>query len=379
MRILHTADWHLGKAFKGQSLLEDHGHVLEQIFFIIVDENIDVIIIAGDVYDKSAPSESAVTLYSDFVEKVHQQTEAAIIVIAGNHDSGDRLGSYETLVDPNRVLIRGSLKRDERVLFRSDEHGPVAFSALPFGEIYSARKAFEDETIQTPEDVLKAEIKAAKKTVPDDVRWVITAHAFVTGGKTSETERDLCVGSVQTVAATVFEEADYVALGHLHRCQTAGGPTITYSGSPLAYAFDEVDSEKSVSIVDLGAKGECEIRQIALSPLRNVRQVEGLLANLLIEAEQSPSKDYIKAVLTDEGELIDPAGQLRRFYPNVLHIERVKKRDLVQSGSGCAQSKLTDPKAVVAEFIEFVRGETIKEAEKGFVDEILSEPVRETI
>lgn len=379
MRILHTADWHLGKTFKGQSLLEDHRHVLAQIFSILVSEKIDVIIIAGDVYDKPAPSESAVSLYSDFVAKVYRETGTAIVVIAGNHDSGDRLGSYETLVDPNRVLIRGSLKSDERILRREDEHGTVAFSALPFGEIYAARKAFDDETIQTPEDVLRAEIAAAQRIIPTDARWVITAHAFVTGGKVSETERDLCVGSVQTVASSIFDGADYVALGHLHRCQTAGAPTITYSGSPLAYGFDEADSEKSVSIVDLGAKGECAVTKVSLSPFRKVRQVVGELSKLLYDAEQEPSEDYIKAILTDEGELIDPVGQLRKFYPNILHIEREKKRDLVQSGSGRAQAKLTDPKAVVAEFIKFVRDETIKEPEQGLIDEILDEPVREEL
>lgn len=379
MRILHTADWHLGKTLKGQSLLEDHRHVLEQIFNIIHDEKIDVIIIAGDVYDKPSPSESAVNLYDNFLKRVHQETEAAIVVIAGNHDSGDRLGSYETLVDPNRILIRGSLKGEERVLVRNDEHGPVAFSALPFGEIYSARRAFADETIQTPQDVLEAEIKAARLTVPKDARWVITAHAFVTGGKPSETERDLCVGTVQTVAATIFDGADYVALGHLHRFQTAGRPSITYSGSPLAYGFDEVGSEKSASIIDLGIKGECEITRVPLSPLHKVLEVKGLFADLLLKAEQNPSEDYIKAVLTDEGELIDPMGQLRTFYPNVLQIERETKRDLVQADSGRAQAKLTDPKAVVSEFIEFVRGDEIKDVETGFVEDILSEPVREAI
>ena len=379
MRILHTADWHLGKTFKGQSLLEDHAHVLEQIFAIIIDEKIDVVIIAGDVYDKPAPTESAVNIYSDFVARVYQQTNASIVIIAGNHDSGDRLGSYETLVDPNRILIRGSLKREERILLREDEHGPVAFSACPFGEIYSARRAFDDETIKSPQDVLEVEIAAAKATVPEGARWVITAHAFVTGGKTSETERDLCVGSVQTVATSIFDGADYVALGHLHRCQTAGRPSITYSGSPLAFGFDEVGSEKSVSIVDLGAEGECAISQIALSPLRVVREVKGLMADLLIEAEKNPNDDYIKAVFTDEGEIIDPAGQLRTFYPNVLQIEREKKRDLVLSGSGRAEAKLTDPKAVVSEFIKFVRDEKIKEVEEGYVDDILSEPIREEV
>jgi len=379
MRILHTADWHLGKTFKGQSLLEDHAHVLEQIFNIVVEEKIDVIIIAGDIYDKPAPSESAVNLYSKFVARVYQKTKASIVVIAGNHDSGDRLGSYETLVDPNRILIRGSLKSEERVLVREDEHGPVAFSALPYGEIYAARRAFEDESIQTPQDVLEAEIRAAKATVPEGARWVITAHAFVTGGKTSETERDLCVGSVQTVAASIFDGADYVALGHLHRCQTAGRPTITYSGSPLAFAFDEAGNEKTVSIVDMDSKGECSITKLPMSPLRAVREVRGLMADLLIEAEKEPSEDYLKAVFTDEGEIIDPAGQLRTFYPNVLQIEREKKRDLVLSGSGRAEAKLTDPKAVVSEFIDFVRGEAIKEVEEGFVDDILSEPIREEV
>ena len=162
MKILHTADWHLGRSLRGVSLLEDQAHVLDQIFEVIVASNIDVLIVAGDVYDKASPPEPAVKLYSDFIERVYEETETAIVVIAGNHDSGQRLGAVTKLFDKRRILIRGPLSKDETPLMLEDEHGAVAFSALPYGEIYAARREFEDETIRTPEDVLRNQIEAAR-------------------------------------------------------------------------------------------------------------------------------------------------------------------------------------------------------------------------
>jgi len=221
MRILHTADWHLGRTLRGVSLLNDQAHILDQIFDAIVARRIDVLIVAGDVYDKASPTESAVKLYSDFIERVFEETEAAIVVIAGNHDSGQRLGAVTKLFDKKRILIRGPLEKDEVPLVLADEHGPVAFSALPYGEIYAARREFEDEAIRTPEDVLKAQIAAARRHKPVDARWIIVAHAFVADCQPSDSERRLAVGTVEMVSQAIFDGADYVALGHLHRPQMA--------------------------------------------------------------------------------------------------------------------------------------------------------------
>ena len=380
MRILHTADWHLGKTFRKVSLLEDQRHVLDQVFEAIVKNNIQVLIVAGDIYDKQAPSESSVALFSSFVERVYEKTDAAIIIIAGNHDSGQRLGAFTKLFDRNRILIRGALEREEKPLVLMDDHGPVAFSALPYGEIFAARRAFEDETIRSPEDVLRREVDAARGLRPKDARWVVIAHAFVTGGLPSESERTLSVGTVETVSSSLFDGADYVALGHLHRSQTAGRETIRYSGSPLAFGFDEADTIKTMTLFDLGADGSVhDLSEIAFEPLRKVREVRGLMTDLVVEAENAPSDDYISAVLLDEGAVVEPAAQLRPYYPNILQTLREKKRDLVHATAGRAQSKLDDPMGVIGEFVEFVRGEKPNEAETGVVTQLIDQPVREVV
>ena len=380
MRILHTADWHLGRTLRKVSLLSDQRHVLDQIFDAIVENDIQVLIVAGDIYDKQTPSEAAITLFSTFIERVYEKTSAAIIIIAGNHDSGQRLGAFAKLFDRNRILVRGPLEQEERPLALNDDHGSVAFSALPYGEIFAARRTFDDETIRSPEDVLRCEVDAARARVPDGARWVIIAHAFVTGGLPSESERTLSVGTVETVSSSLFDGAEYVALGHLHRPQTAGRDSIRYSGSPLAFGFDEAGTIKSMTLFDLGADGSLQdFREIPFEPLRKVREVRGLMADLLAEAAADPSEDYISAILLDEGALVEPAAQLRHYYPNILQTLREKKRELVHAGAGRANSKLDDPMGVIGEFVEFVRGDKPNEAETGVVSSLIDQPVREPV
>lgn len=378
MRVLHTADWHLGKTLRGVSLLEDQSHVLDQVFQTVVDEGVEILLIAGDVYDKASPSESAIKLYSDFLERVHEETDAAIVVIAGNHDSGQRLGTASKLFDRRRILVRGPIKRDETPLILEDCHGKVAISALPYGEIYAARRAFAAEDIRSPEDVLRAQIEAARVRVPDDARWIVVAHAFVTNCQPSESEWRLSVGTVETVSATIFDGAQYVALGHLHRPQTAGGNTIRYSGSPLAFGFDEAGTTKSMTVFDLDGKGQVvDLKTVDFEPLRQVIEVRGLLEDLVTEAKANPSDDYIRAILLDDGALIEPAAQLRPYYPNILQTLREKKQDLLVSSAGRAQSKLDDPIGVIGEFLTYVRGEGATEREEGVVKGVLDRPVLE--
>lgn len=378
MRVLHTADWHLGKTLRGVSLHEDQAHVLDQVFRTVVDEAVELLLIAGDVYDKASPSEAAMKLYSDFLERVHEETEAAIVVIAGNHDSGQRLGTASKLFDRRRILVRGPIEQDEVPLTLEDSHGAVAISALPYGEIYAARRAFDTEGIRSPEDVLRAQIEAAKAHVPEGARWIVVAHAFVTNCQPTESERRLSVGTVETISAGIFDGAHYVALGHLHRPQTAGANTIRYSGSPLAFGFDEAGTAKSMTVFDLDGSGQVvDLRAVDFKPLRPVREVRGLLDELVADAKANPSEDYIRAILLDEGALIEPAAQLRPHYPNILQTLRERKQDLVMSSAGRALSKLDDPVGVIGEFLTYVRGEDVTERETEVVKTVLDQPALE--
>ncbi len=380
MKVLHTADWHLGKTLRGISLIEDQAHILDQIFQTIVTEQVDVLIVAGDVYDKAVPSEAATKLYSDFLEQVYAETETAVVVIAGNHDSGQRLGAASKLFDRNRILVRGPIDRDEHPIILEDDHGAVAISALPYSEIYAARRAFEREDIRTPEDVLRAQFESAKSFVPEDARWIVVAHAFVTNCLPSDSERRLSVGTVETVPSSLFEGANYVALGHLHRPQAAGKESIRYSGAPLAFGFDEAGSTKSMTVFDLTRNGAiANMKSVEFAPLREVREVRGYLADLVSEAKSNPGTDYIRAILLDDGALIEPAAQLRPYYPNLLQTLRERKQELVRASAGRAQSKLDDPTGVIEEFLIYVRGEGAGEDEDVVMKAILDKPKLEDI
>ncbi len=363
MRILHTADLHLGRQFNGISLDDDQAHVLGQIVEALKEHDADVLIVAGDIYDRAAPPASAVRQFNAFLSRVVQETRAAIVMIAGNHDSADRISSMWSVPDVKRALIRGAVSADEKALVLEDRFGSVAFSALPFSYEYAARECFADETMATPEDVLKAQVAGARRNVPDGARWIVVAHAFVAGGSVSDSERSLVrVGGVETVSPEIFAGAHYVALGHLHKPQAVGVPHIRYSGSPLAFGFDEAGAAKSMSLVDIDGAGAVTISQLPFKPLRSVRSIRGRHAELLLA---EPSDDFIRIVLTDDAPVIDGMKRLRAILPNAceLRYERDARAPEIKA-LGEGRAAVTDPLDVIADFLAFVREDAMSDAER---------------
>lgn len=373
MRILHTSDWHLGRQFHGHSLEADHASVLEQVFQAIVTHKADVLIIAGDIFDRASPPTNAVRQFNNFIERLARETSTAVVLIAGNHDSGDRIGAMGALTDRKRALVRGPLSKDETPLILEDDGGQVVFSALPFGWEFAARECFGRTDINCPEDVIRAQIECARAHLPDGARWVVIAHGFVTGANQSDSERPLGrVGGIETIPSDVFAGAHYVALGHLHRPQTAGADHIRYSGSPLAFGFDESSAPKSMVLVDLDTDGSVTTECLPITPFRTVRMLRGQLANLLAGAVAS--NDFVKIVLTDRGTLIDPMKQIRVPYPNAgpLIYERDETALETKSATG-AQLALNNPTHVIAEFLSHVRGEPQTDAEADLIATTLSD------
>ncbi len=364
MRILHTADLHLGRQFMGLSLEEDHEVVLGQILEALLVERIDVLVIAGDVFDRASPPNSSIRQFNRFLKRVAEETEAAVVMISGNHDSGDRIEAMSVFSTASRVLVRGIADAVETPLVLSDEHGEIAFSALPFSYENAAREVFGDEGISTPADVIAAQISAARAQVPEGARWVVLAHAFVAGGAVGETERALTrVGGIETVPSDIFDGADYVALGHLHKPQEVGASHIRYSGAPLAFGFDEAGSEKSMTVVDLKAEG-VEIHTVPFRPIREVRSLTGAFSDLL---EGTPSDDFIQAILTDENPLIDPMKRLRATYPNACHLAYARQEHAPETKAfGNGRATVT-PIEMVGDFIKVVRGREPNAAEVAIV------------
>jgi exonuclease SbcD len=361
MRILHTSDWHLGRTLAQESLLDDQAHLLEQVFDAVVSGEVDTLIIAGDIFDRPNPRREAVALFNDFLRRIYAETSTAIVAIAGNHDAPERVSFNSALQDPRRVLIRGPLNDRANPLVLNDQHGPVAFSALPYSEVFAAREAFGELAIASPADVLAAQVAEARQHVPTGARWVVAAHVFVEGGSTTETERPLTqVGGIETVPAGTFDGAAYVALGHLHRAQSAGSQHIRYCGSWMGFGFDEAGESKTMTLVDLDAAGAVTFEQLPLVSKRPLRVINGRLEEVLQLGRNegtAAAACLVKAILTDEGALVDAIGQLRAVWPHVLQIERTQRISLTNGDGRISVADRRDPVAMVGNFLEVVRGD----------------------
>lgn len=363
MKILHTADLHLGRQFNGIPLDEDQAAILDQIAGALIGSNADVLVIAGDVFDRAVPAETAVRQFNAFLLRIATETDAAVVIIAGNHDSAHRIEAMAIMPDKRRLLIRGAVAHEEMPLLVPDSHGVVAFSGLPFSYEYAARERFSDENILNPEDVLKAQLAAARRHIPESARWVIVAHAFVAGAMGSESERPLArVGGIETVSPEVFAGAHYVALGHLHRPQAVGVQHIRYSGSPLAFGFDEAGATKTMSLVEIDASGAVTIEEIPFQPRRNVRMLRGKHAELL---QAEPSTDFIKVILSDDAPVIDGMRRLRAVFPHACELiyEREQRAPELKSLEGRTNTA-AKPLDAIGDFLALVTGESMTDDEK---------------
>ncbi|MCX9157801.1 exonuclease SbcCD subunit D [Niveibacterium sp. 24ML] len=334
MKILHTADWHLGRIYHGVSLLEDQAHVLDELVALVRAERPDAVLISGDVYDRSVPPSDAVALLDDTLTRLVIGEGVPTLLIAGNHDSPERLGFGSRLLEQAGLTMRGSLDAALTPVVLRDAHGEVAFYPLPYAEPSVSRHCLADDSIADHHAALRVQLERVRSTHDESRRSVVLAHAFVTGGTASESERPLSVGGTGAVGAEVFDGIDFVALGHLHRPQAMRDGRINYSGSLLKYSFAEADHEKSVSLIEIGADGAARTRRIALRPRRDLRILTGTLAEIVSGAERDPGRDdYVLARITDTGAILDAMSKLRAAYPNALSIERPQ---LAGSGTGAA-------------------------------------------
>ena len=326
MKILHTGDWHLGKIVNQVYMTEDQEFILDELIRIIEEEEPDVLVIAGDIYDRAVPPVEAVELLDRTFNRILREIRIPIIAIAGNHDSPERLGFCSGIMEGCGLFIEGGLKEAIRKVTLMDSFGPVNFYLIPYADPSEARAVLKDEEIRSHEDAFKAVLKRIRKTMDLKERNVVVGHGFITGAaalEQSDSERPLSIGGTEYVDAELFQGFEYTALGHLHSAQKVTEAGIRYAGSLLKYSFSEVKHHKSAALVTLQEKGEAaEIELKPLKPVREMRIIKGRLSELLKAGEEEKSQDYIRAVLTDQGELIDPMNKLRTVYPNVLELVR---------------------------------------------------------
>lgn len=374
MKFLHTGDLHIGKILHEISLLEDQRYILQEIMQIAEREKVDAVVIAGDVYDRSIPAVEAVSLLGNFLTELSQKG-IAVLLISGNHDSGERLAFMDTVLEKQRIFIAGDGNgKLSRVDF-TDQDEMVTFVLLPFVKPAQAGAKNSDEAVRL---ILEREGLAGENKESNH-RYVLVTHFFVTdAGKEpelSDSESPVHVGGIDNVEAEVFSFFDYVALGHIHKPQKIGEREIYYAGTPLKYSFSETMQEKSVILVEM-EKGKTKVTRCPLHPLRDMRKIKGKLEELLKPeiAALENSEDYIQATLTNTEELIDPIGTLRSVYPNIMQIILEKnegKGDTI--GKRAEQVKQKSIEELFEEFYENLRGEKMDEDRRAEVRKALEE------
>lgn len=325
---MHLADLHLGKRVNGFSMMEDQEYILNRILEIMEEEQPDGLLIAGDVYDKTIPPAEAVRLMDDFLTAVAAKN-VPVFLISGNHDSAERVAFGHQLMQGSGIWISPVYDGTIRHHTLKDRWGEVNIYLVPFLRPSVVRSFFPDVEIEDYTDALRTIIEDLQ--VDTSRRNVVLAHQFVTAaGALPETcdSEQLSVGGLDRVDGSVFSPFDYTALGHLHGPQRVGSETIRYAGSPLKYSFSELHQKKSVTVAELRAKGETEIRQIPLQPRREMTELRGTFEEILEEARKKgePQTDYYHMILTDETDVVDALSRLREYYPNIMLLDYDNRR-----------------------------------------------------
>ncbi|MFD8990986.1 exonuclease SbcCD subunit D [Streptomyces goshikiensis] len=359
MRILHTSDWHLGRAFHRVNLLGAQAAFVDHLVETVRTHEVDAVLVAGDVYDRAVPPLPAVELYD---RALHRLADLGVptVMISGNHDSARRLGVGAGLIGRAGIHLRTDPDGCADPVVLADVHGEVAFYGLPYLEPalvkdrFGARQVSHEAVLGAAMDRIRADLA----TRQPGTRSVVLAHAFVTGGQASDSERDITVGGVEAVPASVFDGVDYAALGHLHGCQTIS-ERVRYSGSPLAYSFSEADHRKTMWLIELGARGEIAGADRIDTPVpRALARLRGPLEDLLDDPALAGCEDrWVEATLTDPVRPEDPMARLAARFPHVLSLAFDPEGREEDSGASYAQRlKGRSDQEIAEDFVAHVRG-----------------------
>ena len=372
MKLIHLSDLHLGKRVGEVSMLEDQAYILDRVLDIVDGAGPDALLIAGDVYDKSVPSAEAVTLFDDFLCRLARR-KLPVLVISGNHDSPERLAFGSRLMEGAGVHLSPVYDGNVKPITLTDEHGPVDFWLLPFLKPAHLRRFYPEETIDSYTDAVGAAI--AHMNIDPSRRNVLLCHQFVTGAATCESE-ELIVGGTDNVDAAVFDGFDYVALGHLHGPQNVGSSRIRYCGTPLKYSFSEASQYKSVTVAELGEKGDLTLHTVPLTPRHDMRVIQGTFAQLTAENSDAAGEreDYLHIILTDEEDVPEALGRLRLVYPNILKLSydntRTRTSQSVDRAQRVAQKS---PLELFEELYETQNNQPMSQEQRDFAQRLIEQ------
>ncbi|MGI8722333.1 MAG: exonuclease SbcCD subunit D [Geodermatophilaceae bacterium] len=373
MRLLHTSDWHIGRSLHGADLLADQERVLTGLADLIRAESVDVVLVAGDIYDRAIPP-AAATAVLDSILTTLRATGAQLVITPGNHDSSIRLAYAAGLLAANGVHLRTSVSGLAAPVLIDDAHGTVGIYGIPYLEPDLAKHALGTPQARGHTDVLLAAMDQIRADSDRRglTRSVVLAHAFVAGGARSDSERDISVGGVEVVPAEIFAGVDYVALGHLHRAQEIA-PGIRYSGSPLAYSFPEADQVKSVTMVDIDADGLAGVAVHALDRPRALVTLTGTLEELISDPRHEVHlADYVSAQLLDVTRPVDAMRRLRGRFSHCVHLDWAPTMKTKSTGSYGERIAGRNDLGIVTDFVQHVRATPATRAEADLLSAALA-------
>ncbi len=377
MKIFHTADWHIGKIVCERSMLDDQRYFLGKLIKLLQEEKADALIIAGDLYDRSVPSADAVELVDAVLTEITAGLQIPVLVIAGNHDSRQRISFAGKLLQKQKLFMVGTLGRKVQCATLTDQNGPVHFYLLPYFQPGELRPLFPDISFQSAEEAYNTLLKETVKSFVPNERNILVSHGFfATGqrdGEDAVLSSELSVGGSDFVKTDLFSYFDYVALGHLHAPQTAGIETARYSGSLLKYSVDEAEQQKRITCIETEKKGSLKISERYISPLRDLRIVRGNFSEILSVSRTDPKRleDYIFAEITQNEPELEAMTRLRSVYPNALGLKYINR-----TFNGAVKGKTVEtfrnqtPETIFTDFYREITGENPDSEKQKLAEEV---------
>ena len=373
MKFIHLSDLHLGIRVNDFSMSEDQRYILDRILDLIDREAPDGVIIAGDIYDKSMPPAEAVAMFDDFISSIAER-KVKTFIISGNHDSAERIAFGSRIMNAGGIYLSPVYNGDIKPVAMEDEYGTVNVYMLPFVRPSAVRAFYPDDDTDSYSSAVETAVKHMNADFSQ--RNIIITHQFVTGAVRSDSE-DISVGGTDNVSADIFADFDYTALGHIHKPQNIGTERIRYCGTPLKYSFSEAKQDKSVTVVELGKKGDVDVRTVELIPLRDMTELKGSYDELMKKSFYEGTgytEDYVHITLTDENDIPDAVSKLRLVYHRLMKMDydnaRTKKQGIIE---GMTSARETDPAKLFGEFFESQNNVPMNDEQAALVNGIIKE------
>ena len=324
MKFLHLSDLHIGKRVNEFSMIEDQKYILDRIIEVADGQKIDAVIIAGDIYDKAAPSDEAIQLFDSFLTRLAEMS-LKIFAISGNHDSAEKIAYASNILKSKDIYMSPVYDGEIKSVSVYDEYGKINIWLIPFLKPYNVRRYFKEENTDTYNNAFKSVVESLNTDKSE--RNIIVAHQFITGAERSESE-EISIGGLDNIDAAAFEDIDYAALGHIHKAQSVCRNKIRYCGTPLKYSFSEVNNKKSVTVFEIKEKGSVNIEEIPLTPYHDMREIKATYSEITLRNnyKNTNTDDYMHIILTDEEDIPEAVGKLRTIYPNIMKLDYDNKR-----------------------------------------------------